>query len=235
MGALCAEIQGRLQWASGVHQPARIGVILNVAPHRSNSTDLAALLPTVKAISQTGSSAISEHVELLDLSRRRVAFDQKETPEIDWPRLKESLGESNTASIDVHSLSERQHNAQFFVSQVRGVLRDSQQPCVLVVLTPPVAFESGEDLNPISVEALPACRVVYVRYHALVERARPADPMFGGRHGGHMGRGPVYGNSPPQIVDQLEATLKPLNPKVLDVDTPEQMTKAFIEIEKMLQ
>jgi hypothetical protein len=114
-------------------------------------------------------------------------------------------------------------------------LRDFQQPCVLVVLTPPVAFESGEDLNPISVEALPACRVIYVRYHALSERTRPVDPMFGGRHGGRMGGGPRYDNRTPQIVDQLEGTLKPLNPKVFDVDTPEQMTKVFIEIEKMLQ
>ncbi len=224
------EIQGRLQWAAAVHQPSRIDVILNVAPHRTNSGDLAALLPTVKAISETGSPAISGHWELLDLSRRRVAFDEKDAPEIDWPRLKESLGESNTASIDVHSLSERQHNAQFFVSQVRGVLRDSQQPCVLVVLTPPVAFDSGEDLNPISVEALPACRVVYVRYHALVERR----PMFDGRRGGRMGGGPVYGNRPLPIVDQLEGTLKPLNPKVFDVDTPEEMSKVFVEIEKTL-
>jgi hypothetical protein len=230
------EIQGRLQWADAVHAPARLGVILNVAPHRTNSADLAALLPTVKAISQTGSPAVSEHVELLDLSRRRAAFDQKGFDEIDWPSLKESLSDSNTASIDVHSLSESRRDAQFFVSQVRGILRDSKQPCVLLVLTPPVAFESGEDLNPISLEALPACRVIYVRYHAVVERARPVDPMFGSRHGGHMGAAPpIYGNRPPQVVDQLEATVKPLNPKVFDVDTPEQMTKVFVEMQKMLQ
>ena len=39
---------------------------------------------------------------------------------------------------------------------------------------------------------------------------------------------------PPSVLDQLEATLKPLKPKVFDVETPEQMTRAFAEIEKAL-
>jgi hypothetical protein len=228
------EVDGRLEWAAAVHSPARIDVILNVAPHRTDSADLAALLPTVKAITQTGSSEISEHVELVDLSRRRAAFDQKDVHDLDWPRLKESLGESNTASIDVHSLAERHHDAQFFVAQVRGALRATQQPCVLVVLTPPVGFESGEDLDPISLEALPACRVIYVRYHAPVERVRPVDPMLGGHGRGPRMAAPIYGSGTrsPQIVDQLEGTLKPLNPKVFDVDSPEQMSKVLVEIEK---
>jgi len=45
---------------------------------------------------------------------------------------------------------------------------------------------------------------------------------------------PIYGSGTrsPQIVDQLEGTLKPLNPKVFDVDSPEQMSKVLVEIEK---
>jgi hypothetical protein len=105
---------------------------------------------------------------------------------------------------------------------------------VLVVLTPPVGFESGEDLDPISLEALPACRVIYVRYHAPVGRVRPVDPTFGGHGRGPRMAAPIYGSGTrsPQIVDQLEGTLKPLNPKVFDVDSPEQMSKVLVEIEK---
>jgi len=138
------DIHGRLRWAASVLSPARVNVILNVAPsvpapgsRRTQSGDLAALLPTLKVISQTGSSSLSERVELLDLARRRAVFDQNDVHalDLDWPRLKASLGEANTASIDVHSLSERHHDAQFFVSQVRNLLRTSEEPCVLVVLT----------------------------------------------------------------------------------------------------
>jgi hypothetical protein len=194
------------------------------------------MLPTLKAISQTGSSSLSERVELLDLARRRTVFHQDEVHTLDWPRLKAALGEANTASIDVHSLSERHHDAQFFVSQVRKLLRASEEPCVLVVLTKPVAFESGEDLEPISLESLPACKVIYIRYRAPMQRdAAPIGRQMGGRGRGARMGGPMTRNRPPQdVVDQLEATLKPLRPKVFDVETPEQTTRALAEIEKAL-
>jgi hypothetical protein len=235
------DVQGRLQWAASVNSPARIDVLLNVAPSapapgsRRNSTgDLAALLPTLKAISQTGSSSLSEHVELLDLARRRVVFNQDQVQDLDWTRLKTSLGEANTGSIDVHALAERHHDAQFFVSQVRKLLSASDGPCILVVLTTPVAFESGEDLEPISRESLAACRVVYIRYRALASVSPIAEQMGGRGRGSRMG-GPMIRNRPPQdIVDQLEGTLKPLGPKVFDVQTPEEMTRVFVEIEKTL-
>jgi hypothetical protein len=234
-------IQGRLQWAASVHSPARVDLILNVAPsvpaagtRQAVSGGMAALLPTLKVITETGSPSISEHVELLDLPRRRAPFQQDQVHDLDWPRLKASLSEANTASIDVHSLTERHHDAQFFVSQVRAVLRASEkQPCVLVVLTNPVAFESGEDLQPISTEALPACSVFYIRYH----EPAPAVPQFDpGMGRGRSRRGGPARNRPPQeVVDQLEATLKPLRPKVFDVARPEEVTKVLEEIERSLQ
>ena len=49
-----------------------------------------------------------------------------------------------------------------------------------------------------------------------------------------MGGGPMMNQTPHGVVDRLEATLKPLRPKVFDVETPEQMTKAFKEIRNSL-
>jgi hypothetical protein len=232
------EVQGHLQWAAAVHNPAQIDVILNVTAHHTHSSDMAALLPTLKVLTQTGSPSVGERVELFDLSRRRAALDESNVHDLEWEKLKQAMGESNTASIDVGSLSQRHQEAQFFVSQVRSVLRKAQQPCVLVVLTPPVAFEPGttkDELAPISTEALPACKVVYIRYRAPVLRDRAYDPGFGGR--GRVGRieRPPYPVRPLEEIDQLEQTLKPLNPKVFDVGTPEEMTKALVEIEKDLR
>ncbi len=237
-------IQGRLQWAASVHSPARLNVILNVAPslpvpgsRRTYSGELAALLPILKALTQTGSTSLSEHVELLDLARRHTAFQQDQVRDLDWPRLEASLGVSNTASIDVHSLEERHHDAQFFVSQVRSVLRASEGACTLVVLATPVAFESGEDLEPISREALPACSVFYIRYHEPRQRpVGPHDPrMDRGRYGRFGNNGPMRNRLPLEVPDQLEATLKPLNPKVYDVQTPDEVAKALSDIAKSLR
>lgn len=236
-------IRGRLQWAAAVHSPARLNVILNVAPavpgpgsHRVPSSDLAALLPSLKALSQTGSAALSERVALLDLSRRRTVFDQNDVHDLDWLPLKASLTQASTASIDVHSLADRHEDAQFFVSEVRRLLRASaDKPCVLAVLTQPVSFDSGEDLEPVSLEALPPCRVFYIRYHVAEQFVRPLPTQIRGR--GRRGRldGPMIGSRQmEEAFDQLEATLKPLSPKVMDVETPEQVTKALAEIEKAL-
>jgi hypothetical protein len=241
-GWFLPDIRGRLQWAASVRSPARVNVILNIAPsvpapasRRTQSGDLAALLPTLKAISQTGSTSLSEHVELLDLARRRAAFHQDEVHDLDWPRLKDSLGESNAASIDIHSLSERHHDAQFFVSQVRRILRASEKPCVLVVLTKPVAFDSGEDLEPISLESLPSCSAIYIRYRGPQPVNPPFDRQMRGRgRGPRMGRPTTVHRLAPDVFDQLEATVKPLRPKVFDVERPEQMTRALAEIQKAL-
>ncbi len=229
------EIKGRLRWADSAHSPPRLEVILNVAPavpeagsRHTPSSGMGALLPVLKALSETGSTSLSESVDLLDLGRRRTVFRQDGVQDLEWPRLKTALGDANTASIDVHALADRHHDAQFFVSEVRSVLRESNQPGVLVVLTTAVAFEPGEDLEPISLEALPAARVFYIRYRAAVQLGRPFDPQMGRRgRGGRMGGGPMMNQTSHNVVDQLEATLKPLHPKVFDVETPEQVTKAL--------
>jgi hypothetical protein len=236
-------IQGRLQWAASVHSPARLNVILNVAPslpvpgsHRTYSGELAALLPTLKVFSETGSPSLSEHVELLDLARRHTAFEQDQVHDLDWPRLESSLGVSNTASIDLHSLKERHHDAQFFVTEVRSVLRASEGSCTLVVLATPVAFESGEDLEPISREALPACNVFYIRYHEPRQQAiGPHDPRMDRRMGRFGNNGPMRNRLPLEVADQLEGTLKPLSPKVYDVQTPDEVAKALSDIAKSLR
>jgi hypothetical protein len=219
------DVRGRLSWSAF----PRINIILNVESHRTQGSELAALLPTLKAI-----SPLAEHIELLDLARRRAMFQQNGVHDLDWPTLKASLGDASTSSIDVHSLAERHHDAQFFVSETRRLLRSSQEPCVLVVLASPVAFESGEDLAPISQEALPSCYVVYIRYHPPAQALHPPlGRQMGGRGPGSRFGGPIAGDRRhPNPPDQLAATLKPLKPKVFDVDTPEQMSKAIAEIQK---
>jgi hypothetical protein len=126
------DIQGRLGWNVALHSPTRVNIVLNIAPsvptpgsRPTPSGRLAALLPTLKALSQIGSSSLSERVALLDLARRRTSFEQNDAHDLDWPGLRKSLGEATTASIDVHSLSDRHHDAQFFVCEVRRLLRSS--------------------------------------------------------------------------------------------------------------
>lgn len=227
-------VEGRLRWAAPLRSEARVAVMLNVPPPSAESGEsygvaMAALIPVLKAFTQTGSTLLSQRVEIVDLPKKRIVFEQHDGKELDWSRLKPALGDANPASIDLHSLLGRHKEAQYFVAQTRRLLRATDQPGVLIVLSPPVSFEPGADLEPISLEALPPCRVYWIRYH----RPRPAPvpfhpvlPLF--RRGP---RDPAGRSRPLELaIDQLAATLKPLNPRIYDVETPDQMSRAFAEI-----
>jgi hypothetical protein len=232
-------IRSRVPWAASVHTQAQLNVVMNVSPSgRAAGANLASLLPSLKVIASPGSSSISERIALLDLGRHKTVFEQNDGQDLDWPRLKSSLKDASTASIDVHSLAGHQDNAQYFLSEVRRLIRSSarEKSCVLAVLTKPIAFDRGDDLAPISLEALPPCHVVYIRFHAE-PAIRPAMPDMGGGMGRRrMGGGQRMGGSPfsREPFDQLAATLKPLNPKIIDVEAPDQVTKALIEITKAI-
>jgi hypothetical protein len=233
-------IRSRVPWAASVHTQAQLNIVMNLSPSgRTAGSSLASLLPSLKVIASPGSSSISERIALLDLGRHKTVFGQNDGQDLDWPRLKSSLKDASTASIDVHSLADHQDNAQYFLSEVRRLIRSSarEKSCVLAVLTKPVAFDKGDNLAPISLEALPPCQVIYIRFHAE-PAIRPPMPDMGGGMGrrSRMGGGQRMGGSPfsREPFDQLAATLKPLNPKIIDVEAPDQVTKALIEITKAI-
>lgn len=231
-------IHGHVPWAAAVQSPIQLNVILNVTPSRRASGGLAAMIPSLKVIAASGTTSVSERVALVDLSRHKTVFEQSDSRDLDWERLRSSLGQASTASIDVHSLSDSLNDAQYFVSEVRRLIRASgDKPCALVVLTKSVSFESGEDLDPVSLEALPPCRIIYIRYHAQPNVNPMSAQMAGVGRRGRLGGGPPGIGSPlmqPAGFDQLASTLKPLSPKIIDVATPAEVTKALFEIQKTM-
>jgi hypothetical protein len=169
------------------------------------------------------------NVALLDLSRRRVIYDQDHIGELDWPAMKAAMAEADPGTIDVKSLADRQHNAAFFVTEVARRIdpAESTPPArVLIVLSGSVAFDSGEDLRPIHIKPAPDCRVFYFRFHAVQPRlAHSPFPEGGRRH--RLDTSIPMEVHRQQMPDQLASTLKPLAPRVVDIYQPEQFRKAL--------
>ncbi len=240
------DIHGKLDLPVQTAHPARIGVLLNLTPserlsgsHRVQDRNLGALIPALKTISQMDFQNAALDVSLLDLSRRRVVFQQKDVHDLDWPRLKGSLAENDPGTIDVKALSGRRSSAAFFVGEVARRLgnateQDPSKPVrALIVLTSPVAFEEGEDLQPIQLSGTPACPVYYFRIHTASPVVRrpalyPPNRRFGDLGPLHPNR-PMPGNLVP-LVDQLAPTLKPINPRLFDIASPEQFRKALATV-----
>jgi hypothetical protein len=229
-------VTGRLHLPLDAKEPLRIDVVVNLTPSerasgslRARDRNLGALLPNLKTISQIDSVNTSLHVALLDLWRRRVIFHQEQAKELDWPAMSDSLEESDPGTIDVKSLANRQHKARFFVTEVSRRIdpsRSTPPARVVIVLSSPVAFESGEDLRPIQLTPAPDCRVFYFRFHATHPRLVYAPQGPGNRRRRPDAPIAMEGRRPEEP-DQLASTLKPLGPRVYDVYQPEQFRKAL--------
>ena len=249
------DLTGRLQLPVIPRRPIRVEVLMNAAASGPNQSQgvgqglgagqglgvgtisnrgLANVVPALKVFSQIDVSGGSLQVTLLDIPKRRVIFEQNAVRQLDWPRMRDALTEADPNKIDVRSLAHREQNAQFFVEQVRQRLggaspQGAEEPFrVLIVLSGPTTFNSGEDMRPIELTGKPNAKIYYVRYHLPPERlAIPAmyDPVMSRGRRNLPGAGLPPAAAEP--FDSLGSLLKPLQPRVFEVYTPEQFRKAL--------
>ena len=242
-------ITGRLRLQLETRRPVRVELLVNASPlsagepsrnEQVNNRSLASLIPALKVIAGTAFQNGKLNVELLDLTTQHVIFQQDSVRDLDWSKLGPALKQAGPNVIDIHALEHRQQNAQFFLAEVRRRLGvgartegEAQPLPVLIVLSGPMAFSSGEDLHPIELGEKPEAEVFYVRYHSIPPRpiSNPfVDESRRARRGQYR---PLAPASPPVMaepVDSLEHTLKPLQPRLFDVYTPEQFRKALSSI-----
>ena len=244
-------LSGRLNLPIETRHPVRVELMVNASPSSSgqnprmgqaNSRTRDELVPALKVISQVNVLRGALNVSILDLTRRQIVFEQREVRDLDWPMLRQALVTADPNVIDVHALENREKNAQFFVEQVGrriagAATREAQQTNpglnqavpVLIVLSGPMTLNSGEDLHPIKASRESVGAVFYIRYHSVSLRPilSPLDEPRRGRRGfSSLPSAPAFTEPP----DSLEHTLKPLQPRVFDVYTPEQFRKTLATV-----
>jgi len=199
-------------------RPIHVELILNHPVDRPSGgrlvTDqsMRALIPSAKLISQLHPPQVSMNIAMLDLERRRASFESPDG-QLDWPRFRAALAESDPYRIDVKDLLGRHNNVQFLVREIRSRIEAlSKEACALLILSTPMSFGSGVDMTPIS-RIQSSCRVYYVRFYSL------AEPFTFGLRG-------------PRLLpsDALASTLKPIDPKIFDVNNAEEFRRALAAI-----
>jgi hypothetical protein len=229
-------IEGKLRLAVKTHEPVHVDLVVNLTPSeqvtgsaRVQNRNFGMLLPATKVLSQVdwGNSTFS--LALLDLSRRRVTYEQDDMRGLDWSKAGSALTEVNPGIIDVKSLENRQYNAEFFLDEIRRRIAAKRSAPrgsrVVIVLSSAVQFASGQDVHPITLDGTTDAKVFYIRYQPPPQIVM--GPSVAGRRG-RPGNGRVA-NFGPQL-DQLEPLLKPLEPRLFVVSTPEQFRKALATI-----
>ncbi len=251
------EIKSRLYLPVLNERPVRVEVVVNESPTelavrragRAMKRNMGNLIPALRTLSEMDIKNGSINVTLLDLERRKVSFNQEGASKLDWTRLRSALMDNDTNSIDVHALENHEQNAQFFVSEIRKRLENTESngdvplgltadPArVLIVLSGPMAFPKGQDLRPIEATPEPGARVFYIRYYPpppgfnFGSSPELAQPGAMGRHSTSQVRPPAGfpGRGAPTD-DSLARTLKPLAPRVFDVSTPIEFRSAIASI-----
>jgi hypothetical protein len=227
-------IDTRLKLSATTREPAHIDLVVNLTPSerftgnsRVQNRNMGALLPVAKVLSQ-----IDWHnpfgLALLDLARGRATWQQEDARSLDWGEASRSLAEAKPGLIDVKSLENRTHNAQFFLGEIaRRLTAEAKRQEIMIVLSSAVEFEPGQDMRPIELKGASNARVFYVRY-------QPYPPITFGRANPRSKLIMPDGNPAPApgryTIDQLEPLLKPLEPRLFDVQNPAQFRKALAAI-----
>ncbi len=237
-------IEGKLRLPVRTHEPVHVDLIVNLTPSEQltgstgvQNRNLGVLLPVTKVLAQVDWGNATFSLALLDLARRRVTY-QENGGGLDWSKAAGSLSEVNPGLIDVKSLEQRQFSAQFFVDEIGRRIGSAKGPApggsrVLIVLSSLVRFASGQELRPIALDGPAGTKVFYIRYRPAprIIVGRPVDPDLRRRRADDL-RADLMSR-----FDQLEPLLKPLDPRLFDVSTPEQFRKALAtilgEIEKL--
>jgi hypothetical protein len=245
-GLYLPDIASHLSLQFATHRPVRVEVLVNASPvsgdqnsgrRNVNNRSLVSLIPAMKIIAHTGVPNGVLDLELLDLTTQQVIYRQDAVHQLDWEKLGSALKQAGPNVIDVHSLEKRKEDAQFFLKEVRKRIgADERNPPpnqprpILIVLSGPMAFGAGEDLHPIELGSRPDAEVFYIRYHSFAPR-EPMNPYAGARRGRRMPMADPGRNMPGrEPIDSLEQTLKPLEPHLYDVTTPEQFRKALSDL-----
>lgn len=134
-------LEGRLNLKLSAPHPVRVKVVLNLPssgmPSSAYDEVMSVLVYELRVLTQMRMENGTLDVALLDSARHRVAFEQANIEEVDWPRLRAALRDAAADTIDVQSLGMRGRDADFFMAEVNRRLPGS----VVILLGSPTIFE----------------------------------------------------------------------------------------------
>jgi len=240
---------GRLNLKVETKRPVRIDLLVNGSSteqpattrvQRRGHVTIGSLIPEVKVLSEIKVNNGSFGIAIVDLERRRVIFEQSMTHDLDWAKLKEALGAGDQNKIDLKSLEHRDENAQFFLSQVQKRLPGSDDAGTLhavIVLSGPMAFDKA-NLQPIHAAPSANSRVYYLRYRPMPRLTPEMSPAVESSTGlqrtrgrGGLGSSPLsLPNSGGLTMDELFGLLKPVDPRLFEVNDSVEFRKALATI-----
>ena len=241
------DVTTRLNLHVKTQKPVHLRILLNTTPSQKAAGSVTAvranmslLIPALKILSALDLPNGSIDAELLDLTHRRVTFQQTNVHELDWPAIQKVFAANHPGLIDAASLQGQWKMRKFFWDEVSAKLepeKDGSLP-VVIVLSGPAFLEDQEPVEPHLVTDGTPRRLFYVRYRTQQPVTRGPGRGNGAANTmvGRYGRGrmmapppdPEY--IPPMPLDELEHTVEPLNARIFDAASFQQFRRVLAAI-----
>ncbi|HZL56383.1 MAG TPA: hypothetical protein VFC21_04850 [Bryobacteraceae bacterium] len=239
------EVATRLNLTLNTKRPVNIRVLLNTTPSQRAAGSVAAmranmslLIPALKILSGIRLSNGTLGAELLDLTHRRVTFEQSDIDELNWRAMREFFLDNHPGIIDAASLQGQWKMRKFFWDEVsRGLApgKDGAVP-IVIVLSGPAFLEDQEFAETAASPGGSERRLFYIRYRSQQPYGRGGrgilrDTMMGrggGRLAPQMPVDPDYVR--PMPLDDLEHTVEPLNARVFDATSATQFRRILAAV-----
>ncbi len=235
------EVVTRLNLPVETKRPVHIRVLLNTTPTQRAAGSMSAmrenmsvLIPAMKILSGLRLKNGTIDAEMLDLTHRKVPFEQNGIRTLEWDLLRKYFLDTRPGIIDIHTLEAQTKMLGFFRDQVMRRMTpgtDGRAP-VVIVLSGPAFFE---DQDPVGQEErTDSGRLFYIRYRTIPVSRRPAMPGPPGRFGRFPARALALADSdiliPPMKEDDLQKTAEPLNARLFDAASALQFRRILAAV-----
>jgi hypothetical protein len=226
------EVQERLRVAVKPSHPVHIQILVNTTPSERAAASMVTMrrnmsvaIPAMKILSQVDAPGSTVDAALLDLTHRRISFEQQGLGLLDWARMRKFFVDLQPGMIDVSALQGQWKMRKYFWDEVtRRLEQKSDAVPVVIILSGPAFFENQEALESPKLEADSGRRLFYVRYRTPTMRNQRVRPRPGMR--------PPVPQSALDVmpVDDLERTVEPLGARIFDASSAEQFRRVLAAI-----
>ena len=172
-------IEQRLNLGVNTRRKVHIQLLMNTTASDAGSlsamqTNMSLMIPALKVLSQMDVRNGSIDIAFLDLTQRRVTFEQHDVREPDWEKMRKLLLDVRPGLVDVRDLKSRTKMQEFFRDEVRRRLvaaepQSGEAPIrIVIALSGPAFLHEQEAPGPQETPENTDGRLFYVRFQVRV-------------------------------------------------------------------
>jgi hypothetical protein len=224
-------VEHRMHLPLTTRRRVHLQLLVNTTPSRAGSiaamqANMSAVIPALKVLSQIDVLNGSMDVAFLDLTKRRVTFEQSDIRNLPWDGIRGIFLDPKLGIIDLRDLGKQSQIQEFFRNEVSRRLEtggpqigDSVVP-VVIILSGPAFLQDPTLLRPPDKRPDSDQPLFYIRFVNYPVAAQPRGTRRSGR----------TITPSPMPVDDLENAVEPFKVRQYDASSPQQFRMILADV-----